>query len=369
MRQLYVNGRFLRQPLSGVQRFALEITAGLARIWPDKSQTPILLVPRGPTIRDAPLPVREIGRYQGALWEQLDLASHVGEGILLNLGNTAPLFQKRQALVVHDTGACSTPEAYSRAFVIYYRIMHRWLTRSRTLVLTVSQASLLSIHQYFGHPRLEIGLISEGADHVNRMRADPDTLRRHGLEGTRFVLSVGNLAAHKNLTALTELAQRLERRGVRLVITGQLGVGVFQSKGVRLPEPAFYIGRVSDVELKALYEAAACFVFPSRYEGFGLPAVEAMACGCPAVVSSIPALQEICADAALFANPHSPSDIARAVERILDEPELAARLRHDGPVQASRFTWERAARLLVDALLPLADDNSKTVPTSRKGPT
>ena len=118
----------------------------------------------------------------------------------------------------------------------------------------------------------------EGADHVGRIVAEDEILSVNALQPGGFVLAVGTLAAHKNLVALGALARALAQRDVPLIIAGGLGGLAFKGGGASaLPQPARYIGRVSDGQLKALYEAAACFVFPSRYEGFGLPVVEAMA--------------------------------------------------------------------------------------------
>lgn len=349
--KLYINGRFLQQPLSGVQRFALEITNALGQVWP--GETPTLLVPPDTDTQSAPIPAIKVGTRRGTAWEQLDLPRHVADGFLLNLGNTGPAFVKRQAVIIHDTGVFSTPQAYSRAFVTYYRLLHRWLLRTDTRILTVSNASSENIRYHLGVPRHGISLITEGSDHMERIVADPVILTRQGLHAGRFALAVGNLSVHKNLVALSELAQRLDRRGISLVITGQLDATVFQTTASRLPNPAQYIGRVSDGELKALYQSAACFVFPSRYEGFGLPAVEAMACGCPVVASAIPALEEVCGGAALFVDPNSPADIAQTVERLLEDPELSDRLRCEGRQRAAMFTWKSAASRLAAQLTPL----------------
>ena len=120
-----------------------------------------------------------------------------------------------------------------------------------------------------------------------------------------------------------------------------------------LPAPATLVGRVNDGELRALYEGAACFLFPSRYEGFGLPAIEAMACGCPVVAARAGALPEECGEAALLCDPASPGEFAAAVARLLDEPGLADGLRAAGRARAATFTWDGAARRLLDAIAPL----------------
>ena len=119
----------------------------------------------------------------------------------------------------------------------------------------------------------QVSVIPEGADHIQRIMPDEATLQQFGLASGRFVLAVGNLAAHKNLPALGLLAERLRAQGMSLVVAGNVLGRAFSGAGDQhLPVAGHYIGRVTDAQLKALYEAACCFVFPSRYEGFGLPA-------------------------------------------------------------------------------------------------
>lgn len=301
--------------------------------------------------------VQRVGTRRGHAWEQLDLPRHARGGILLSLGNTAPLMSRRQVIVIHDAGVFSTPEAYSWSFRAWYKWLQTLLVRSGIQVVTVSAFSRAEIIRYLGGHADRVAVIGEGADHMNRIVADPGVLASAGLMPGRFVLAVGNLAAHKNLAALGELARVLAARDMTLVIAGGLPAGAFKDDGdVLLPRPARYVGRVGDGALKALYQAAACFVFPSRYEGFGLPAVEAMACDCPVVAADIPALRETCGKAALYGGPGSPQDIAFQVCRVLDEDGLAHRLRQAGTEQVSQYTWDRAAWALnrVIAALPPA---------------
>ena len=339
---LYVNGRFYTQPLSGVQRFATEITRALVQ---RRAGRVVVLGPEGAQAKQ-PF-VREVGRGSGQAWEQFELPKHATEGMLINLGNMAPLRLRSQLVVIHDAGVFATPEAYSWKFRLYYKLAHRLLMRRGVCVATVSEFGRSELVRCLGANPDQVGVISEGADHMAGIAADEGVLA--SVPPGRFVLAVGNLAAHKNLAALSELAGRLAGRGVSLVITGGLATGAFPKARLdALPQPACYVGRVSDGALKALYERAACLVFPSRYEGFGLPAVEAMACGCPVVASRIPALQETCGDAALYVDPSSPADIARQVCRLLDDPALDQAMRAAAREWVRAFTWARAAKQLAD---------------------
>jgi glycosyltransferase involved in cell wall biosynthesis len=341
-RELFINGRFLVQPLSGVQRFATEMTAVLQRV--HNGPTTVLVPSNSYTGQQA---VHMIGHRSGHAWEQTELPRHVGNGILLSLGNTGPLLMRRQILVVHDAGVFGVPGSYSWKFRTGYKMAQHCLARTAAQIVTVSEFSRSEIARYLAIGKDRITVVSEGADHMDRIVAEPNILSANGLAQDRFVLVVGNLAPHKNFAALDKLAIVLAQRNIPLVVTGGFPPAVFQSGGRnRLPQPARYLGRVSDGALKALYRAAACFVFPSRYEGFGLPAVEAMACSCPVVAADIPALRETCGDAVQYCDPTSPSDIAINVCRVIDDRTLRDRLRRAGHQKAGEFTWDKAGRKL-----------------------
>ncbi len=337
MSAVCINARFQVQALTGVQRFATEITAALTAIWPEDREKLRLLKPSG-------------GGVRGQLWEQIALPIAAGDGVLVNLGNTAPMLRGRQVVVIHDAGPAAQPEAYGWKFRQWYRLMQGALFAGRSRIVTVSAFARDELARLHGVAPASIAVLGEGAEHILRPAPVPGIIAAHGLEAGRFVLVVGSLAAHKNLPALGATARMLAARGIALVITGGLAANVF-SGGAPLPSPARYIGRVDDGELRALYAAAACFVFPSRYEGFGLPAVEAMACGCPVVASRAASLPEVCGDAAAFCDPADPGDIARVVALVLDSPGRAAELRERGRARVAETTWRRAAERLRDVIL------------------
>jgi glycosyltransferase involved in cell wall biosynthesis len=342
------------QNLSGVQRFAIELTRALQLHQGEELR--VLVPPQGASAFPG---AHAVGRMDGQVWEQWDLPRHTKDGLLINLGNTAPLRARRQILVIHDTGVFSTPEAYSRKFRLWYKAMQTVLVKRGTPIVTVSDFSRGQIMRHLHARPEQVTVMPEGVDHVERIAVEHDVLSKHGLENRQFVLAVGTLAVHKNLGALGCLAKRLARRDVPLIIVGSLGGAAFQSDDASaLPQPARYIGRVSDGQLKALYQAASCFVFPSRYEGFGLPVVEAMASCCPVVAADIPALREICGDAAILCNPMLPEDIADRVCQILDDNKLQATLRNAGLERTRGMTWSRAAQVLREIILERFGDVS-----------
>ncbi|GAJ30540.1 glycosyltransferase family 4 protein [Acidomonas methanolica] len=355
---VFLNGRFLVQSLSGVQRFATEMTRALAVRWPDRLPRPVLLMPGKGEIDAAGsggLEMRRVGRLGGPPWEQFELPRAAAGGLLVNFGNTAPLLPlvsgRRQIVVIHDAGVFSTPHSYSRPFRIYYKLLHRALTLGRTRIVTVSHFARGDIARHLRIAPERIGLVTEGADHATRVAADEGALRRHGLARGGYVLAVGNNAPHKDFPALGDLAATLAGQGRKLVISGGVDRRVFSNAGQGGEAglaTAIYVGRVSDGELRGLYENAACFVFPSIYEGFGLPPVEAMACGCPVVARDIPVLREICGEAALYGA--TPAQLTARVLEILDDPARAAALREAGRRQAALYRWERAADQFLDII-------------------
>ncbi len=342
-----INGRYLTQGMTGVQRFATEIVAA-ADALAARGEWPILRVLHPPGARDAglrALRAEAVGARSGQAWEQIDLPRALRGEVLVNLGNTAPLLlSARQAVVIHDAGAFDTPESYSLAFRTWYRLMQRRLARSGAMILTVSEFSRARIRAALG---VDAGVIPEGGEHVLRTPADGAILAKHGLEPTRFALVVGNPAAHKNLAALTAAAETLGRHGLTLAVAGAADPAVFRAGGGVAAESARLLGRVSDAELRALYENALCLIFPSRYEGFGLPPLEAMVCGCPVLAAHAGAVPEVCGEAALWFDPAQPATLQGAVTRLVGEDGLRDGMIRAGRERAQRFTWERAARTLL----------------------
>jgi glycosyltransferase involved in cell wall biosynthesis len=353
--RVFLNGRFFHQSLTGVQRFASETVGAIDRLiangeWPE---TTMLAPPSrgGVASRQAAsfhrLRLREVGRTRGQLWEQAELPLAARGGILVSLGNTAPVMAgSRQIVVIHDAGVFDTPASYSLRFRTWYRTLQHGLVRAGVQIVTVSKFSRDRIAARLAIDPARIAIMYEGADHIRNVAADPGTLERHDLRPGNFALVVGSWVAHKNLDALDGVAAMLERRGMVLAVVGSVQSTLVCGNPQDVGFTGRRLGRVTDAELRALYESAACLLFPSRYEGFGLPPVEAMACGCPVLAGVGGAVEEICGDGALYFASNDRSSIITAVERLLDEPGLADEMRARGKMQAASLSWDASARVL-----------------------
>lgn len=355
MSPIAVNGRFLTQRTTGVQRFAAEITGALDRMAAEGAFRPARLL--APSDADASafphLAAERFGRLRGQAWEQVELPARARGSVLVSLGNTAPLLAgRRQAVVIHDAGAFDTPGSYSKAFRTWYRALHAALPRCGARVLTVSEFSRMRIAQNLNIDPGRIGVLPEGGEHILRPPADTAVLARHGLESGRFAFAVGTRAEHKGLGGLPEVVAALAARGMRMAVAGSTDPGVYRNAADPSGAAVVALGRVTDAELRALYESALCLVFPSRYEGFGLPPLEAMACGCPVLAAAAGAVPEVCADAALWFDIDGPRRPADALHRLLTEPGLAEALRRRGLARAAGYSWHGAAERLL-ALLPV----------------
>jgi glycosyltransferase involved in cell wall biosynthesis len=349
---VYVNGRFLSQRTTGVQRVARCLLHAL-----DAQRPPgrwVLLCPPGvppPPLRH--VTVRSVGPagLPLHLWEQAVLPWAARDGWLLSLAGTAPaLGAPRQVVTLHDAAVFDRPQAYTAAFVAWYRWLHRRLARQARAVVTVSAFSRGRLQSALGLPAARVAVVHNGADHLAGVEPDLSVLDRHGLRGQRFLLSVASANPTKNLARLLAAWAEQPLPGVQLVLAGGGNARVFAGQARALPPGVLSIGTVDDAQLVALYRHALGLVFPSVYEGFGLPPLEAMACGCPVAAARAAAVPEVCGDAVLYFDPTSQAEIRRALHGLSGDADLRQRLRLRGAEHVAPYTWARAARALLSVL-------------------
>jgi glycosyltransferase involved in cell wall biosynthesis len=255
-------------------------------------------------------------------------------------------------LTVHDLVPMLLPQTVSQAFRWQFQA---WLTRSLVVadaVICVSETTRRSLLEHFSVAPSKVTTIHHGVDHVGREPTDRTTeqwLDALGLQSP-WVLYAGALDARKNVEQLLGAMAVLQRRGrrVTLVLAGQrwFGSGPVESEIQRLRAHRLDIrplGYLADPVFYALMRRASVFVFPSRYEGFGLPPLEAMQSGVPTVISNRGALPEICADAAVQVDPDDVEGLAAQLEHLLESPEARAALAARGLARARIYTWARTA--------------------------
>jgi glycosyltransferase involved in cell wall biosynthesis len=288
-------------------------------------------------------PPATLSHRAGHAWEQLVLPARARKaGLLLNPANLAPLVFPRNAVVIHDAAALRHPGWYSPLYGRWQRGVLPVIAKRARIVITVSEFSRREIAELL---HVDAHVVPGGVDPRFHPRADPEPARA-ALGLTRpYVLTVASRIARKNLSSLDATCRRLGNEGMDLVAAG----GERPQFAGEAASPARALGHVPDAHLPGLYAGAAAFVLPSWHEGFGLTCIEAMACGVPVVAARAGALPETCGDAARYADPFDPDDIATQVLAAIGDD----RLREAGPQRAARFTWERTAREL-DALLKTA---------------
>ena len=369
---LIVNGRFLCRRITGVERVARGIVGtiesrmdgdGLVRFG-DTVFRPRIAAPAGPL--HAPpkrLPLHRSARLQGHVWEQSALPWHARDGLLLNLCNTAPLSARHQVTYVHDAGVYAIADAYGWRFRHWYRALHRaYRVRGDTL-LTNSVFSARELQRFAGFTRDRLHVASPGCDHIHEVALAPLPMQVDLLARTRgYFLVVGSPARHKNVDhALAAHAEFLRRHpdGPALVLVGGRHGGVFEdtSPSDRDDGHVLRLGYVEDPTMVAMLRRSRGLIFPSRYEGFGLPLAEAMAVGCPVIASDLPTAQEIGIDACWTFSPGDVDALVSALDTVASRPgEVHAKVvigRH----RAAQLTWDRCT----DAVLATLRDACATL--------
>jgi glycosyltransferase involved in cell wall biosynthesis len=317
----------MRPELGGVERWARELAARLPALGG----------------YDVIRPPAALSHRVGHAWEQLVLPARARKaGLLLSPANLAPLAYPRNAVVIHDAAALRNPQWYSPLYARWQGALLPAIARRARLVITVSEFSKRELRELLD---ADAHVVPGGVDRRFHPGADPEPARA-ALGLTRpYVLTVASRIARKNLSSLDATCRRLGNEGIDLVAAGG-GRPQFAGEAA---SPARALGHVPDAHLPGLYAGANAFVLPSWHEGFGLTCLEAMACGVPVIAANAGALPETCGEAARYADPTDPDDIATQVLAAIGDD----RLREAGPQRAALFTWERTVAEL-DALLKAA---------------
>ncbi|MBF8262512.1 MAG: Glycosyltransferase family 1 protein [Parachlamydiales bacterium] len=258
-----------------------------------------------------------------------------------------PIRARKRIVTIHD--AChlalgqflSWPERKYARFVMSRALHHS------DAVITDSEFSKGELIRYLGAPQNRLHVIPVAVNHKQFSRiVDPfsrETVRKkYGLP-EKFVLFVGNLKPHKNLGSLLNAFSKIESPQLGLAIVGK-GKESRNSQKTADQKMVFFLGEVPNIDLPILYSLAEMLILPSFYEGFGLPPLEAMCCGCPTIVSQAASLPEVCGDASLYIDPEKPEDIRNAIANLASNPVLKTRLIQKGLERVKMFQWSQTAR-------------------------
>lgn len=342
MTRIRLNARFRHRPVTGVERFASEVTARL-------SQMP------GLSLAETS-PGRSLAGLKGHAWEQFVLPRSVGrDEWLLSPCNTGPLAVGRQLVVIHDAAVWDHPEGFSRSFrTVYQQLLPRLAQRAR-IVATVSEFSRRQLAPRLGLPAERILVLGNAVGPA----FSPATQPSLPTDQTLF-LCVGSMDPRKNLPRLLNAWLGLAKAGrlpanARLRLVGGANPRNFADIERIDGAGIEWLGRIDDDELIRQYREADAFIYPSYYEGFGLPPLEAMACGCPVLLSDAASLPEVggpeAEGAVLYFDPFSEDAIANALTRFLDTPpETRSTMRQRALARAARFSWEQIAASVADTM-------------------
>ena len=255
-------------------------------------------------------------------------------------------------VTVHDIAFISRPELFPWRWRLTYRAGLRRAIRTADAIIAVSQSTKNDLLERTGVDAARVSVIPLAASLPETAVDSGETLAGLGVRSP-FILFVGTLEPRKNVVALVRAYRRLAARGFdhQLLLAGEMG---WKSSPLKRelaqsgPGTIRRLGRIDDAALDALYRGAAALVYPSLYEGFGLPVLEAMARGIPCVVSNTTSMPEVAGDAAILVDPRSVDDLATAIERVAGDRTLRERLRADGLARAAGFSWEETARRTLD---------------------
>jgi glycosyltransferase involved in cell wall biosynthesis len=340
VKSIAVNARFYAHRPTGMQRYAIELSSRFDN--------------QAETVR----PSTPLTGMAGHLWEQVYLPAAARGRVLWSPNNTGPVATYRQVCTFHDLIPLDNPEWFSPRFSGWYRWLMPRLARNVAHIIAVSEFTRRRIVESFGVRPSKVTVIPNGIDQrfsprpMNEIAAERKAL---GVPDGEYFLFLGSLEPRKNLSRLLlawEQAQSQLPKDTWLVVAGAKGRSqVFSEVPIgKLPPRVHLTGYVREEGLPAIYSGALALVYPSLYEGFGLPPLEAMACGTPVITSNTTSVPEVTGAAAVLVDPLSSDEIAKAIGRVGSDAGLRQDLSRRGLARAANYSWDAAASATLKVL-------------------
>jgi glycosyltransferase involved in cell wall biosynthesis len=363
-----LDARYIARRQSGVGAYTQRLIMGLAMI-DRRNRYTCLVAANGPglpvqqaNVGAVPTRVSFEDHLRGDLWLLTYLPFRL-RGLRADVYHGPAVFLPlvklgyRTVVTIHDLVSFRFPDTVPWRYSVYMRLMTRLAARSADRIIAVSHATKADLVQTLGVPPAKIAVIHEGVGPEFARPLPPESIdavvRRYGLRRP-YCLFVGNLEPRKNLPTLIEAFAEVRRRrgpggpSVQLVLAGTrawLHAGIFRAVEQHgIGDDVAFTGYVPNGDLPALYAGATCFTFPSLYEGFGLPVLEAMAAGAPVIAARTGSIPEVAGDAALLVDARGPAELALAIEAVLSDAALRERLVARGRARAAAFAWDTVSR-------------------------
>lgn len=352
----YINGRFLTQPVTGVNRFALEVCKSLKKLQIEFR----IIVPKWFNYNgEFDFDITKYGNLKSHFWEQFDLLRFLNlnnRPLLINFSGLGPLWYKNQIITIHDLSFYFNPNWFSFSYRCLYTIATPILARTSRAIFTVSFFSKSEIVKYLSIPEEKIFVIYNA---VGDLQSEKRFVKVDDHSKRGFILAVSSLDPRKNYDRLIEAFSSPEFLNYDLILVGKSATHFKFEVNQLFQKNIKFVGYVSDSELSELYQTAALFVYPSLYEGFGIPPLEAMSKSCPIVVSDIVVLREVCGNAAFYVDPYEPKSIRDGMLNVLNDNELRLTLISEGINRVRGFSWASSAEK-VEAIIRKIENESSS---------
>ncbi|BCZ47100.1 mannosyltransferase [Clostridium gelidum] len=344
MKKVIINGRFLTRKVTGVERYAREITLELDKL--SKPGQYLIAVPKNavhiPNFQN--IKVVKIGSLTNRLWEHISFSIYVirQKAISLNLCNAAP-FLNPGIVCVHDIKPIVVPQYFSKKFLLLYKMLFFNVFHRAKIVITVSEFSKSEILKFYNYDSNKVYVIPSAWQHFKKINFDERVLKKYQLKKNEYYFSMSSLEPNKNFKWI--IKQAINNSTSEFVIAGSVNNNVFANNDfIEKPANVKFLGYIGDEEAKTLMRDCKAFLFPTFYEGFGLPPLEAMSVGAKAIVSNTKCMHEVYGDTVFYIDPYNYNiDLAALLKNNVEDSGLIMK----------KYSFEKSAQMLKKLLLDL----------------